>query len=189
MRIDQRLLLFLRSVREADEKRYIPTILFAVGLLFILAFSYLCAYFSVVNKLFDDIFNNCTDCVHSITFLVWILGIMLFGLIGGLILMVVESIRYYVNGGRAVDTPCGFCAIFILMGFGVLAFMIGLSLVNTFLFSAYYPKTDKDMEHFFISLTIGYCEMLVVILTIVFVKCFKTFCARSYEIYNDKIGI
>jgi hypothetical protein len=143
MRIDRRLLLFLRSVREADENGHMHNILSGIGILFILSCTYFSAYLFVVNTSFEKLFSTCRDCTHSISFLVWVTGILITAIISVIILMVVESVRSYISGEKLINTPC---SVFITSLLMAVAFMIVLCVLGVGEYVLFFRISSKNGE-------------------------------------------
>lgn len=191
MRIDRRLLLFLRSAKEADENGHISNISSGIVVIFALICTYFMAYLFVTHTSFEKLFSTCRDCTHSISFLVWTTGILITAIISVIILMVKESVRSYISGEKLINTPCGVFISSLLMAVAFMIFLCVLGLANMYYFSEDLPKTERqnqNVENFFIGMVIGIVEILFFVVVIIIGQCCRNFYSKTRKIYNDKIA-
>lgn len=191
MRIDQRLLLFLRSAKEADENGYVSNILSALAIIFGVICTYFMAYLFVTNTSFGDLFTTCQDCTHSISFIVWVLGILIASILGVIILMIVKSVQSYNSGEKFVNTPCGVFFSALLMVIAITIYLCGLAWTNTHSFSEYFPKTSKknqDIENFVLGFVIACAETLIILFAFIIVQYCIKFWNKTHTIYIDKLA-
>lgn len=187
MKLHQKLFLFVKSVRDADEDGCIPILSQIVGIALLCAISYLGAYFLALIGLYKSFLPSCNNCVYSTAFIIWMIMILFAVVMSVMIFMIVETIRSYREGEKIINTPCGVFIIAVIAAICMLSCLVGIGMMNIYLFSAYYPKNQNQNEHLGLGILMGLFEILFIVTCVIATQYFRKLFARSYDIYDEKV--